>query len=171
MFAPRHRRCAAALGGSGLTDDGVEPESGWRVRMGAGLLAHAPMSDERRAAFDRAAQKERAQAAHDCRRSPGGVVSSWRSCPPVSGRQDAFGEFTTRSRHLYPNRHGIGLLLRVRRLQHPNVQGGCLNRRSSHTVGVVGQLQQRERMAQVLNSGTPNEDLVVLGRKRGERVS
>jgi hypothetical protein len=29
----------------------------------------------------------------------------------------------------------------------------------------------RERMAQVLNSGTPNEDLVVLGRKRGERVS
>jgi hypothetical protein len=61
-FAPRHRRCAAAFGGSGVTDDMVEPESGWRVRMGAGLLAHAPMSYERRAAFDRAAEKERAQA-------------------------------------------------------------------------------------------------------------
>jgi hypothetical protein len=41
----------------------TEPEEpGYRVRMGFGLLADAPMSPERRAAFDREAEKERQQA-------------------------------------------------------------------------------------------------------------
>ena len=55
------------------------------------------------------------------------------------------------------------------------------NTRVSHSAQasvVRGYLEQRgewaalrERMGQVLDSGAPNEYLVVLGRKRGERVS
>jgi hypothetical protein len=38
----------------------VWPEDvGWRVRSGAGLLIHTPMSPERRAAFDREEERER----------------------------------------------------------------------------------------------------------------
>ena len=37
-------------------------EVGWRVRMGAGLLVDAPMSPERRALFDKEAERERKAA-------------------------------------------------------------------------------------------------------------
>ena len=39
-----------------------DPDPGWRVRVGCSLLEFTPMSDERRAAFDREAERERAQA-------------------------------------------------------------------------------------------------------------
>jgi hypothetical protein len=39
----------------------TDPESEWRVWAGTGLLAHTPMSDERRAAFKREAERERQQ--------------------------------------------------------------------------------------------------------------
>ena len=39
-----------------------DPDPGWRVRVGCWLLEFTPMSDERRAAFDREAERERAQA-------------------------------------------------------------------------------------------------------------
>jgi hypothetical protein len=48
-----------------MTEQVWPPEPGWRVRSGAGLLLHAPLSDERRAAFDREAEKERLQAERD----------------------------------------------------------------------------------------------------------
>lgn len=35
-----------------------DPDPGWRVRVGAGLLVHTPMSPERRAAFDKEAERE-----------------------------------------------------------------------------------------------------------------
>jgi hypothetical protein len=44
-----------------VTEEGSE----WRIRSGAGLLVHCPMSPERRAAFDREAEKERLQAERD----------------------------------------------------------------------------------------------------------
>jgi hypothetical protein len=40
----------------------TEPESTRRIRAGCGLLAHTPMSDERRAAFDREEERERKAA-------------------------------------------------------------------------------------------------------------
>jgi hypothetical protein len=39
-----------------MSDELEEP--GWRVRMGAGLLVHTPMSPERRALFDKEAERE-----------------------------------------------------------------------------------------------------------------
>jgi hypothetical protein len=36
----------------------TEPDDGWRVRMGAGLLMYTPMSPERREQFDREAERE-----------------------------------------------------------------------------------------------------------------
>ena len=42
-----------------------DPDPGWRVRTGAGLLAHTPMSDERREAFRREEERERLQAERD----------------------------------------------------------------------------------------------------------
>lgn len=39
-----------------------EPGEGWRVQVGFGLLQHCPMSPERRAAFDKEAERERVQA-------------------------------------------------------------------------------------------------------------
>ena len=35
-----------------------DPDPGWRVRIGVGLLAHTPMSPERKAQFDKEAERE-----------------------------------------------------------------------------------------------------------------
>ena len=40
----------------------TEPESTWRIRSGVGLLSAAPMSPERRALFDKEAERERKAA-------------------------------------------------------------------------------------------------------------
>jgi hypothetical protein len=49
-----------------VSDELEEP--GWRVRMGCSLLQFTPMSDERRAAFDREEERERAQLEQEAAR-------------------------------------------------------------------------------------------------------
>jgi hypothetical protein len=43
----------------------TEPESTWRVRVGGGLLVHAPLGDALREAHRREDEKERLQAERD----------------------------------------------------------------------------------------------------------
>jgi hypothetical protein len=51
----------------------TEPdEVGWRVRAGASLLIHTPMSDERREAFRREEERERKAAEFEAEQRPGG---------------------------------------------------------------------------------------------------
>jgi hypothetical protein len=57
--------------------DEVE-EPGWRVQVGVGLVAHAPLSDERRALIAREAEKERKAAEfEEEQRRPAALERRW----------------------------------------------------------------------------------------------
>jgi hypothetical protein len=77
----------------------TEPEeSTWRVRMGCSLLQFTPMSDERRQAFDREAERERVQAEFEEQQRREAAIESAGTC---SGKASS----RTRSKTCSPGRH------------------------------------------------------------------